>query len=301
VVARVTGRLTLHDVSPAGQVLLARESARAGLMVRAPGQSEERDLAWFDSSLLGDLSADGATLLFVEAGGEAAAHAIFLRKSDGSPAVRLGEGLLGKLSPDGKSVLVVPPEGPAQLSLLPTGPGDSVSLPLGDLTPLLASWFPDGKRLLITGRQPGHVARLFSRALDSAALRPLSDEGVPMAPTAVSPDGKWVAALDAQQRLSLFSEGGTPRALAGLEPGTVPIRFSQDGSALYAFRPGELPIKILRCDLASGRAAPFLQLTPADPAGVTGIFSALLTADARGYAYGYRRVLSDLYLVDGLR
>jgi len=301
-VARVTGRLTLHDVSPAGQVLLARESARAGLVVRAPGDAAERDLAWFDASLLGDLSDDGATLLFVETGGEAAAHAVFVRKTDGSQAVRLGEGLLGKLSPDGKSVLIVPPlDRTAQLSLLPTGPGDSVSLPLGDLTPLLASWFPDGKRLLITGRQPGHAARLFWRALDSAELHPLGDEGVPIAPAAVSPDGKRLAAVDAQQRLSVFSEGTAARPITGLEPGTVPIRFSRDGGELYVFRPGQLPIQIQRVDLESGRAAPLLQLAPADPAGVTGIFAALLTADARGYAYGYRRVLSDLYLVDGLR
>src|SRR5207302_9811352 len=43
VLARVTGRLALHDVAPSGQVLLARESARAGLVVAIGG--EERDLA----------------------------------------------------------------------------------------------------------------------------------------------------------------------------------------------------------------------------------------------------------------
>ena len=52
--------------------------------------------------------------------------------------------------------------------------------------------------------------------------------------------------------------------------------------------------------VATGRAEPFRELMPLDPAGVTGIASVFLTADARGFAYGYRRVLSDLYQVDGL-
>src|SRR5207248_1097364 len=68
VVARVTGRLALHDVAPSGQVLLARESARAGLLAGG------RDLAWFDGSMLSDFSDDGSAVLFVESGGEAAAH-----------------------------------------------------------------------------------------------------------------------------------------------------------------------------------------------------------------------------------
>jgi Tol biopolymer transport system component len=302
VVARVTGRLTVHDVAPSGQVLLARESARAGLLVQAPGETGERDLAWFDGSLLSDLSDDGATVLFVEAGGEAAQHAIFLRKTDGSPAVRLGEGVQSRLAPDGKSVLVIPADGPARLSLVPTGPGDSVSLPLGELLPLWAGWFPDGKKLLVLGREPGHGVRLYVRALDKPEMRPVGPEGLPIAPAAISPDGTRVAALDPQRRLAVFSlNADASRPVGGFEPGSVPIRFSDDGSALYAFRPGELPAQVVRADLSTGRVEPVRELMPADPAGVTGVFSALLTTGARGYAYGYRRVLSDLYLVDGLR
>jgi dipeptidyl aminopeptidase/acylaminoacyl peptidase len=296
VVARVTGRLALHDVSQSGQVLLARESARAGLVVG------DRDLAWFDGSLLSDLSDDGASVLFVESGGEAAAHAIYLRKSDGSPAVRLAQGVQGKLSPDGKSVLVIPADAPPRLLLVPTGAGDAQALPLGAIEPLQAGWFPDGKRLLVLGREPGKAARWAVRGLDSPELKPLGPEGMPLAPAAVSPDGKLVAALDPQQNLSLFApDGGAPRVLAGVPQGSAPIRFSADGRALYAFRPGELPARVLRIDLAGGRAQPARELAPADPAGVTGVSSVLLTADARGHAFGYRRVLSDLYLVDGLR
>ena len=288
----------LHDVAPSGQVLLARESARAGLMV-APDGGEERDLAWFDGSLLSDLSGDGKVVLFVEAGGEAASHAVFLRKTDGSPAVRLGDGLLGKLSPDGKSVLVLPPDGSAQLSLLPTGAGDSVSLPLSGLLPSWAAFFLDGKRILVAGHEAGHGARFY--ALDGAALQPLTPEGMPLAPAAVSRDGRRLAALDPQQHLAVYEEGAPPRPVAGADRGEIAIGFGDDGRSLYVFRPGDLPAQVRRCPAGEGRCEKVRELMPADPAGLTGIFAAVLTADARGYAYGYRRVLSDLYLVDGLR
>ena len=298
VVTRVTGRLTLHDISPQGQVLLARESGRAGLLV-APDGGEEKDLAWFDGSLLTDLSDDGKAVIFVESGGEAASHAVFSRKTDGSPAVRLGDGLVGKLSPDGKSVLVLPTGGGAQL--LPTGAGDAVSLPFAGVELSWASFFPDGKQMLLLGRERGHGAQFFAAAIASPeTLHPLTPEGMPLAPAAASRDGKRIAALDPQQRTVVF-EDGKVAAIDGAEKGEAPIRFSDDGRALYLFRPGDLPARIRRCTLASGRCEAVRELMPKDPAGIAGILAAFVTADGRGYAYGYRRVLSDLYEVDGLR
>ena len=40
---------------------------------------------------------------------------------------------------------------------------------------------------------------------------------------------------------------------------------------------------------------------PSDPAGVNIILPILLTPDGKSYVYGYRRMLSDLYLVEGLK
>jgi hypothetical protein len=40
---------------------------------------------------------------------------------------------------------------------------------------------------------------------------------------------------------------------------------------------------------------------PPDPAGVLVINPVYLSADGRSYVYSYRRVLDDLYVVDGLR
>ncbi len=40
---------------------------------------------------------------------------------------------------------------------------------------------------------------------------------------------------------------------------------------------------------------------PSDPAGVGLINPAFVTPDGRHYVYSFRRVLSDLYLAEGLR
>ena len=42
-------------------------------------------------------------------------------------------------------------------------------------------------------------------------------------------------------------------------------------------------------------------LAPSDPAGVTGLAHVIFTLDGTSYIYNYRRALSDLYLVEGLK
>jgi len=67
--------------------------SRGEIVALPPGAAKERDLSWFDWSLMGDMSADGRTVLFSESGeGGGQGYSTFLRATDGSPAVRLGEG-----------------------------------------------------------------------------------------------------------------------------------------------------------------------------------------------------------------
>ena len=105
-VARVPADLTLQDVMPDGHVLLARDNWRRGLIVHRADDASEHDFTWLDWSFPVTLSADGHTLLFREegeAGGPT--YAVYIRKTDGSPAVRLGDGQSLALSPDGKWAL----------------------------------------------------------------------------------------------------------------------------------------------------------------------------------------------------
>ena len=98
--------MIIHDISRAGKVLLTADKSRVALFALPPGETHERALSWFDWSLLADISPDGKTVIFSETGEAVGAnYSMFMRKTDGSPAIRLGGGGFGKLSPDGKWVV----------------------------------------------------------------------------------------------------------------------------------------------------------------------------------------------------
>jgi hypothetical protein len=60
-------------------------------------------------------------------------------------------------------------------------------------------------------------------------------------------------------------------------------------------------MQVFSIDLASGRRELWRELAPEDKAGVPALSRICLTRDAKSYAFGYLRTLSELYLVDGLR
>jgi eukaryotic-like serine/threonine-protein kinase len=301
--AELPGFFSVHDVARNGDVLLAHDDRRRGIIEVAAGQAGERDLSLFDISLPADLSADGKTLLFWE-GGEAAGkdYAVYLRGTDGSPAVRLGDGESMALSPDGKWTLALKPTSPAHLFLLPTGAGEAKALPADGLVHLRARWFPDGKRILVSGSEPGHGVRLYVEDLARMKPDPITPEGVDPEEFAITPDGKSVAAIGPDQKGYLYPvEKGAPRPIPGLTGGDAPIVWSDDGRFLYVYRPGEPPGEIYRLNPETGQKTLVRQLMPFDPAGVYLIGPVLLTPDARICVYNYRRVLSTLYLVKQLR
>ncbi len=302
-VARMPGTLTLQDIWRDGRLLLARDSWRRELMGLPAGETKERDFSWLDYSYPADLSADGKTLLFDEEG-EAGGwtYAVYLRKTDGSPAVRLGDGQAVALSPDEKWVISLPFGTPAQFVLLPTKAGEAKPLTSDAINHDWARWFPDGKRFLFSGNEPGRGVRLYLQDLAGGKPRAITPEGVSTPAFSISPDGRFVAGIGPDQKGYLYPvAGGEPGLIPGLASGEEPIRWSADGRSLYIYRPGELPAKIHRLDLATGQRTLFKQLMPSDPAGVNHIGPIVLTPDGKTYVYGYHRTLSDLYLAEGLK
>jgi hypothetical protein len=54
-------------------------------------------------------------------------------------------------------------------------------------------------------------------------------------------------------------------------------------------------------DVASGKQKLERELMQDDPAGIFYSPSVQMTPDSKYYAYSYKRVLSELYVVDGLK
>jgi len=300
--ARVPGELTLLDVGREGNVLLTRGNDRAGIIGLTPGDTKERDLSWLDWSSPGDLSADGKTVLFAETGeGGGPKYAVYLRKTDGSPAIRLSEGVGLALSPDGKSALARPNVTPSPLVLLPTGVGEAKPLTHDAINHLWGRWLPDGKQVVFSGNEAGHGFRLYVESPGEGKPRPISPEGVN--PTVViSPKGDFAASVGPDHKVYLYPiAGGEPVLVAGTQPDEAPTGFSADGRSLYVFRFGEIPAKVFQLELATGKRTLWKELVPADAAGIDTVRGITITPDAKAYVYGYIRTLSDLYLVEGLK
>ncbi|HEX3351238.1 MAG TPA: protein kinase [Terriglobales bacterium] len=302
ILARVPGELTLLDVGKDGNVLLTRGIDRAGVVGLAPGEAKERDLSWLDWSTPGDLSRDGKTVLFSEAGeGGGPKYAVYLRGTDGSPAVRLGEGTGVALSPDGKWAVARPNTSPAALFLLPTGVGEAKPLSQDSLNHVRVRWMSDGKRLVFAGNEAGHGLRLYVQSLEEGKPHPFSPEGINSG-FVISPNGEGVAAIGPDHKVYIYPiNGGDARLVPGLQPDEAPTGWSADGRDLFVFRYGEIPARVVQVDVATGQRKPWKELEPADSAGIDTINGVMMTADAKGYVYGYIRTLCDLYLVEGLK
>jgi hypothetical protein len=63
----------------------------------------------------------------------------------------------------------------------------------------------------------------------------------------------------------------------------------------------ELPVKVYRVELATGRREVWKEIQPADPAGLLDLYGVQISRDGKSYYYSYIRNLSDLYLVEGLK
>ena len=306
VVARVPGGLKLHDIAKSGRVLLTRESPRVGIRGMLAGDDRERDMSFLDYSFAADLAADGTTLLFDEEGEAGGAnYTVYLRKSDKSPVVRLGEGNALALSPDGKWALSIIPAPNSPLSLLPTGTGDHKEIALGGIgAEQGATWLPDGLNILFAGSEKGHGVRLYVQNVDGSKPRAVTPEGVSVALPGftVTNDGKWAAAIGPDRKCSMFPlDKGEARSVPGVLPGEYPLRFSPDDKFLYLWKRGEIPARVTRLEIATGKREVWKDLLPVDPAGVERISNVLVAPNAKSYAYCYARLLSDLFVVEGLK
>ena len=296
--------IRLLDIDQEGRVLVAPTTIRREMVGRAPG-AEEIGLSWFNWTGPRDLSTDGRTVLFDEGTtGDEEGYWVYLRGTDGSAPVRLGNGVGVALSPDGQQVLVISyPFTEPRLLLLPVGPGEQQEIDVGDirLQPL-AIWLPNGRGFVFAGSREGEGTRLFFKDLESGEIRPVTPPGVELnEPKALSPDGQSVVVRAPDGWLTRYPiAGGEGTPIAGADSEDFPIRFDETGESLYVLQFGGVPSSVFKIDLATGERKLSGELSPADPAGVFDVDKLFMTADGEAYVYSYRRLLSDLYVVEGL-
>ncbi len=294
VVTRAPVDLTIHDISQDGRVLLVRNNSRRGI-IGLDGEGTERNLSWLDWSFLRDLSEDGRMILFEEQGeGGGPAYSVFIRPTDGSPAIRLADGSAMDLNADGSWALTARSQR-RLLIAVPTGAGmeREIAFPI---RVIVGHWLPDDRRFLLYGREGEEGPRFFLGEEDGT-VRPVTPEGMDLYGS-VSPDGSHLAANPAGEPPGIYPlDGGEPGALPGAVAGEQVIRWTPDGRGIWV-RDRGLPTLIHRIDVTSGERTILRELKPADAAGVLDLWPVYLSRDGRTTAYSYRRVLSTLYLAE---
>ncbi len=298
IVDPLPGMIRLEDIAPNGDVLLHRISFRVGIAGRFPGNPREQALSWLDASSVTDITPDGSAILFFEGSqGGGPLGSTYLRPTDGSPAIRLGDGISHTLSPDGKWALSQLPSHPSNLLLLPTGAGEAKVL-VDNLESGhdQVGWFPDSEHIYFPAGQ--RFYKLDLRSGQSVAITPAIERGG--LPT---PDGAWFLAQARDHQWYFYSTNSAapPRYAPGLEPGDIPLTWSKDGSSLFVRVKQTWPAIVVRVRRSDGQRQRWQQIQPQDRAGVSSMNDLVLTPDGRNYAYSFHRTLSEVYLVHGLR
>jgi len=295
----------LQDVAPSGQILLTSDYFPVDIEGRLAGAST---VTWASSTgdTIDGISADGTRFVTTNGsfltGGE---YLFSYGRSDGSPPVALGTGTACGMSADGRWVFVVTlSRDRTMLRTVPTGAGEGRTFDMAPIElrcsgPEGVTATTDGHRIAFLGVAPGALPRGYVFDLDSSQPpRPVTPEGV--AHLLLAPDGRTLTATDPEGKVGLYdTSSGARRDIPGVAPGETAVAWSSDNSALFVWD-RTFPVRVGRVDLASGRRELTFEWQPSNPSGVLYGFLTV-TTDARYFMARYRRGLSAVVVVDGVR
>ena len=298
-VTNVPGGMWLED-SREGTVLMVTHQTRVGVRGIEPGGKQERELGWFGWSELSDISPDGKQILFSEEGdGGGPNYTVFLRNTDASPPVRIGEGQGYAISPDTQWVVTEPAKG-GPLSLVPTGAGEARVLTRDNVNYSNAKFLPDGKKLLAIGIEPGKGVRDYIIDVRNGTSKPVTPEGT--VGLQISPDGRFVAVQLRDGGPGIYPlDGGDIRMIPGLTSKYVVTGWSPDGSYVYAHARSRGTFPTYKINVATGKTELVGVFGANLPSGIGSLGAPLFSRDGRAYAYQYRQDLAQAYVIKGLK
>jgi eukaryotic-like serine/threonine-protein kinase len=297
-----TAPTRILDVASSGRALVSTEEARGTLAMVEHGSSQERDLSWLSYGYGPRLSRDGSEVLFTDLSEESGNdYSVYVRKSDGSPAVRLtGGGYATDITPDGKWAMVILPDDPAQrLQIVPVGPGQVRVLHWDGMQPRWAQWFPDGHRILMLASRPGQPGALYLTDVDGSTPKQLTPGDTTWG--AVAPDGQsFIAKPNGVFVIHSISDASsTP--ISGIQAEEFPIGWA-DSKHVFVQAVTPTGLNIYKLDIESGKRDMWQTITPKDAVGLRPMITpTAITPDGRWMAFGCRTQLGQLYRSDTLK
>jgi eukaryotic-like serine/threonine-protein kinase len=163
-------------------------------------------------------------------------------------------------------------------------------------------WFKDNNRFVFGGNQSGKQPSWWLYEMSTAKLTPITKEGITGQAILISDDESSILARSEQGYAFYSLQGKELKQVPALTIDDALIQWASDGKSVFVVnRNNQNPLQVAHVDLSDGKRELWKEITPSDPAGITGRGFMLMTQDGKTYAYTFRRVLSDLYLVPSLQ
>jgi len=299
---RAPGAITLHDISPQGDVLASfdRGGERAELL-DAP-RTEPIDRSWREAGRLSAFSSNHTLLISGLGDSAGPTGSVYAWLPGDAQPVRIADGTGVALSQDGKKALVVAREAPLKVSIVPTGAGQPKALDIGPVDSVTwAGWLPDGRLVIQSVRKgAGPSVSVVSEA--GGPPVELLPPGITLTgANLISPSGSLIAAIDSQSQpvVCTITRPAACRPIPGAESLDNVAGWTADGTSMMTYRNAAGTAQVERVDVTTGRRTIVTTIRPLE-AALSG-FRAVFAAPDGALAYSYSRDASQLYVIKGLK
>jgi Tol biopolymer transport system component len=296
---RTPSNLILHDVDRLGRALVTSTNLTTTVRGLGRGEQHDRDLSlgW---SAARDVSADGKNAAVVTYGGDASLYYdLYVRSLAGGPGTRLGEGEPIQFSSDGKWVLAAILSVPPRIVLYGTESESSKTVSVAGLDVGACALFPDNRRILLAVRSSAATFDYYVQDIASGnrTRLPLQYQGGghPL----ISPDGFEIMFIGRAIKSSIYTIAG--EHVRDVEPPNYAVGWISDSRGVFVYSPDELPIKVKKFNLITGAITPWMEIAMPDRAGASGLPDLVMNTTGDAYAYNVSKMMTDLFIVDGLR
>jgi hypothetical protein len=295
-------RYKVLDITSDGRVLISHDRDDKVVEALMAGSATPVDVSLRANSSATWVADDGGSTLIADLA--AASYQTYFLKAGATP-VLLGTGQPTSLSPDGRWAVATPVDG-RPLFLHPTGPGESRILPDPENIVFDNTGWLDASHVIGFGQKIGERSQGYIQDMNGGPPRRFTPDGATAKALKwwalpISPDRTRVVATDEHDAAVIYPvNGGAPQPVPYLKAGDVVVQWSSDGRGLLVAHREGLPWIVERLDLASGQRTPAATIRAHDPAGLRlSVFG--ISRDAKYYVHTYARLLSDLYVVEGLK
>ena len=295
-------RYKVLDIASDGRVLISHDRDDKVVEALMAGNATPVDVSLRANSSATWVADDGGSLLIADLA--AASYQTYFLKSGATP-VLLGAGQPSSLSPDGRWAVATPVDG-RPIFLHPTGPGESRQLPDPENIVFDSVGWLDATHIIGFGHKVGERSQGYIQDMNGGPPRRFTPEGMTAKAARwwtlpISVDRTRVVATDEHDAAMIFPvNGGAPQPIPNLKADDIVVQWSADGGGLLVAHHEGLPWVVERLDLTSGQRTPSVTIRAHEPAGLRlSVFG--ISRDAKYYVHTYARLLSDLYVVEGLK